>query len=713
MKKYLIFVFLLLFSYGAWNYAYYYDGSIYLENTEDIESFSKAEENKLWIDAGDGYEVFDLKGVNMGLGKPAGFATDGAISEEEYLRWFKEIQELGANTLRVYTKANSDFYEAFYEYNLNNPEPLYLIQGVWVDEYLLNSHRSAFDKEFYQDFLKNSKDVVDAIHGRHKSTSFFEFGSESYKKDISPWVFGYIVGVEWDGFTVAYTNNSLPQYDQYEGDYLYTEDADNFEIFLAMIGDEMISYERKKYGDQRTLAFSNWPTTDPFEYPEDLAIEFDKFSKVDVEKIKTTENFLTGQFASYHVYPYYPEYVNFMDDTVENTYQAYLEDLVNHHEMPVIISEFGVPSSRGMAAYEQNRDLGRDQGKMTEQEQGEALVSMYKEIKAAGSAGAAVFVWHDEWFKRTWNTVPYTDLDVSAYWSNYQTNEQYFGLLSFDPGEEESVVYVDGDKSEWEEDSLVISDEDYQLSMNYDEKFLYFLAEKDNFDYENEKIYLPIDLTPKSGSRYMENYQIDTSDPTDFMIEIDGKENSRVWVQERYNATPIIESKKLNRYFKKYEDPPAKSSSRFEKIDMILHEFDYYEGDEKLPFLEVDFTNNDQYTLSQTYETGKLTHGNANPKAADFNSLGDFYFGQNFVEIKIPWALVNFSDPVEMKIHDDYYENYGVEELKIDHLKIGIGNGSKEIQMSEFPLEELGRNPRYHERLKESYYILQEYWQNH
>ena len=40
------------------------------------------------------------------------------------------------------------------------------------------------------------------------------------------------------------------------------------------------------------------------------------------------------------------------------------------------------------------------------------------------------------------------NLQRTPYWSDYQTNEQYFGLLSFDPGQEESVCYVDGDLSE-------------------------------------------------------------------------------------------------------------------------------------------------------------------------------------------------------------------------------------------------------------------------
>ena len=34
------------------------------------------------------------------------------------------------------------------------------------------------------------------------------------------------------------------------------------------------------------------------------------------------------------------------------------------------------------------------------------------------------------------------------------------------------------------------------------------------------------------------------------------------------------------------------------------------------------------------------------------------------------------------------------------------------IQMAEFPMKKLGRTPEYHERLKESYYILQDFWVN-
>ena len=66
-----------------------------------------------------------------------------------------------------------------------------------------------------------------------------------------------------------------------------------------------------------------------------------------------------------------------------------------------------------------------------------------------------------------------------------------------------------------------------------------------------------------------------------------------------------------------------------------------------------------------------------------------------------------------MMIHDDYYEHYGVEYLHIDEMWVGFSwdeENDARIPMSSFPLEGWDKSVTYHERLKESYYILKEYW---
>lgn len=709
MKKFIIVFACILALLFAGNYLFYYEGiHLNLDPDAPITSRTAVEGKEILLDQGGGLEPFEIRGVDMGAGIPGHFATDYAIDEETYLRWFQLIQEMGANTIRVYTILDDGFYNAFYEYNKDNQDPLYLIHGLWVNDYVQNSHVDAYDDSFYETLLEDSRTLVDVIHGNRKLELGRGLGSGSYRRDISPWVIGYILGVEWEDVTVAYTDHMQQDQAGFEGEYLYTTpEATAFETLLARVGDNIISYESQRYHEQRLLAFSNWPTTDPFDYPQEVANHFRKIAKVDVEHIKCTDQFLSGQFASYHVYPYYPDYLNYMDDLSGytdpsgqvNTYYAYLKTLADHHSMPVIISEFGVPSSRGMAQRDTN--TARSQGRMSETDQGQAIVDCYEDIMDAGCAGSIIFTWQDEWFKRTWNTMHAVDLTKTPYWSDYQTNEQYFGLLAFDPGEERSISYTDGDLEEWDEEDILIEDEDSSLSMKYDEKFIYFLAYQEGFDEGNsgEKLYLPVDITPKSGSNYCEDYDVKFQDKADFLIVIDGTENSRVVVQKRYEVLRAMYLEVTDR-----EDPyasvPEVDTPEFEPIRLILQ-------------TATPLFSDDPNATAETYETGLLTYGNANPLSEEFNSLADFCFSGDYVEIKIPWQLFNFSCPAEMLVHDDYYENYGVEDLAIDHLSAGVGSSSRQderIAMAELPLEGWGSNPTYHERLKASYYMVQEMW---
>lgn len=64
-----------------------------------------------------------------------------------------------------------------------------------------------------------------------------------------------------------------------------------------------------------------------------------------------------------------------------------------------------------------------------------------------------------------------------------------------------------------------------------------------------------------------------------------------------------------------------------------------------------------------------------------------------------------------MTIHDDYYKNYGIEDMKINKIYAGIGTKSDNlIHLDSFTLKAWGTKITYHERLKQSYYILKEYW---
>lgn len=720
MKNYIITVVVIIMTLLALEYAYFYLGiHIDFGGEEPVEYFMKTKGKEIYK-IENGKEVpFEIRGVNMGSGEPGEWSTNFAIDKKTYIRWFSNIQEMGANTLRIYTIQNDTFYEAFYEYNKDRKTPLYLIHGVWVNDYVQNSRLDAYSHEFYDTFKEDCKIMIDVIHGERKLNlgRVASAGHGSYKKDISPWVIGYILGVEWEDLTVAYTDDlydGIDGYTEFYGKYMYTvEGASPFEVMLARVGDAVLDYETDRYGEQRLIAFSNWPTTDPFKYPENVEYFFMKSAFVDVENIKTTDLVKTGHYASYHVYPYYPDYLQFVEDWSQfglqskeafideqgrlNTYKAYLTMLTNHHTIPVVITEFGVSTGRGMAQKDHN--TGRNQGNTAEHEQGQALVECWEDIKASGCNGGCIFTWQDEWFKRTWNTMYAIDLKRTPYWSDYQTNEQYFGLLSFDPGQKKSVCYVDGDVSEWTEKDIVV-DGSARLSVKYDEKFIYFLVQKNGFNFAKDTLIIPLDITPKSGSNYSENYNLQFDRDVDFLIVINGMENSRILVQERYEALRSTYSQNvddIDTYIT--GNFPDKNSPKFVPVDMILQ-------------TATALMYNDNTAKAEVYETGKLLYGNANPEKKNFNSLADFNVNGEYVEIKLPWQLLNFADPSRMNIHDDYYngENYGVSHIHVDRIYAGVENGEKRTVLHPIKLKGWGNKVTYHERLKSSYYIIQNLW---
>lgn len=147
------------------------------------------------------------------------------------------------------------------------------------------------------------------------------------------------------------------------------------------------------------------------------------------------------------VYPYYPEFLNHQPEYLEpdsngniNPYRAYLKELRGEYSVPVVVAEYGVPSSRGSA---HTAVSGFDQGGITEEEQGEAIVSMMRSIAGEKYAGSLIFSWQDEWFKQTWNTVKYSPENADARTPNVQSAEQSYGLLAMEAGEE-TLCLIDG-----------------------------------------------------------------------------------------------------------------------------------------------------------------------------------------------------------------------------------------------------------------------------
>lgn len=673
----------------------------------------------------DEWKEIKLKGINMGMGKPGVFPGEAGIDEKTYYRWLTQIGEMGANSLRVYTLHPPDFYNALKRYNDERETPIYLFHGVWIDEGPLDEKLDAFDTAITKEFQSEMEKIVDVIHGNAdiKQQAGHSYGK--YNADVSAYVIGWILGIEWNPKMVKKTNEIHAGLGDYNGKYVKTIEAAPFEHWLAAQFDYITRFEMKEYKWIRPLSFINWVTTDILKHPAEPNKDEDLVG-IDPNVIHLKEELQTaGQFASYHVYPYYPDflnfeekYLNFVDHRGEkNNYAGYLKDLHEVHNIPILIAEFGVPSSRGLT---HENPFGWNQGHHTEEAQGKIIKRLYEDILEEDMLGGLVFTWQDEWFKKTWNTMDYDDPERRPFWSNAQTNEQQYGLLSFD----RNKIKIDGDKKDWKGSKPIYTGDNKSLDklfMDHDERYLYFRLDvhkevNQNLFAESFPMIL-LDVIPNQGNHQIntvENLQIENG--VDFIINLNGYDTSSVLIDSYYDLFTYQYAYYFN-LIEADENLPTNNSGKFQAINLALNQ-------------EIRIPSTNEIIPFSYYETGKLKHGNGNPKAKDYNSLADYFVNEadGIIEVRIPWLLLGMKDPSQREIMANIYgENPEGSEV-IKGINVGvISVKEKQDAAGQFELidalpkikdNKMGSmqlykwktwdEPLYEERLKESYQIVKE-----
>ncbi len=392
------------------------------------------------------YRPVFVKGINLGAALPGHYPAEFPATDQDYLRWFRQMTRAGFNVVRVYTVFPPAFYSALATYNLQNRNrPLYLLQGIWVP---VPEQEDYLDPDFSRRIQLEIERAVNAVYG----------GGE-YFSDVSSVTLGFLFGREWEPEGVRTTQEMHPDLTSYQGFFVSLPYGTPMEVWLARMLDYLQTYEVVRYHGLHPVAFVNWLPLDPL-YHNTEWIESDRVREydndlwtLDPSHFSRTARNPAGLFAAYHVYPYYPDFVNleYLQDTSRfgpDNYAGYLRAL---HEatdgLPLVVAEFGVPSSRGIAHF---NPLGLHQGGHTEEQQGRLDARLFQVIYDEGLAGGILFAWMDEWFKRNWLVMDFENpLSRNPLWHNVYDPEQTYGLVGFDPRD----LTVDGQPEDWPEEA--------------------------------------------------------------------------------------------------------------------------------------------------------------------------------------------------------------------------------------------------------------------
>ena len=704
IRKYLLIAFVLLLLLGFLCIIAYREYNTRRMNAkadflmvDGIAKFVSTENNEIKVFIGDNFEVIPLRGVRITSFYPGYEINHTGISKKRVLNWLDSIRDLGANVILIPYIQPVGFYDALYEYNLLNENPIYLIHEISLNTKLIGESYDAFDDDFYKSLEEEVKSTIDVVHGsaillsnaRHKGL---------YIKDVSKFNLGYIIGANTIPELVSLTNAKYPEITDYDGPYYDIANGTAFEVFITKILNYAKNYEMNNHKQNSIYSYLTSIETDPFAYENETNLT--KNANIDLNKIKSSSDDLFVSIVAQPNDPDFMDFENMVEYSNGNFYEGYLKKVVSYYDNPVVVSEIGMSSARGKSKI--NVREGYDRGNYEENEQGEILVELIQIIEDAGAKGVFVDSFQDNWGRiSSFNLKRIISKETSVYWYDTQASDEAFGLVAYEYADKTKRVKIDGVIDEWENKDEIIKNEFTGLKVSADTSYLYLLIYKKDFNFNDDSIYIGIDTIPKIGSKHDDDTLIKMSVDADFIVELTGYNTSRIVTHERYNVFSY--QYKYNDYIvDKQAIMPSENENNFSAI-YLLNRKQFF----------IKKTNDVESTIY--YETGKLVHGTTDIDAPEHNSLADFNKTDDYVELRIPWTILNFKDPIRKKALGDFYLSGINKEITVDDINFSLTYVSDEgIYVSEpgkYNIPDL-RNLKYEERLKESYYMLKSYWGN-
>lgn len=597
-----------------------------------------------------------VKGVNIGTALPGHYFTWFPADRDVYRGWLEDTAALNANVIRLYTLLDPLFYREFLDYNLAAPpeERIWLLQEIWPEEEVPGD--DYFDGPYMDEYKEEIRNVVDALHGAAEIPGRRGRAYGNYSADVSPYVLGILIGRELEPHEVLMTDELNRDQNVFDGRYVQAKPGSSAtEVWLALMCDYTLEYATENYGWQYPVSFVSWPTLDPLDHPsewEPLTEPYNDMAEVNPAHLQQGTENLAGLFGSYHIYPNYPDFMNnepsydnYHDGEGILRYGAYLRDFMAvHPPYPVLVAEFGMATGLTTAHIHPH---GLHHGGVDEQQQGEMTVRMMDAIIEEGYAGGVIFALMDEWVKKTWSTEPYMiPYERNVFWHNALCPEQNYGLIAMEPAkvpfQEDAFVY--------KQDAVSESFSLTALHVDHNEAFLFLgieISGAASADAEAaaslpdlpEGVGLLLGIStlgPERGNKVLPLQGEDLPHGLEFIILLTGNEaDGLLFVTAPYNRAEL-------RFASPHNMPTGQSEEQiWETIRPVVNRERISEDGTVFPELRTN--------------QSILPRGNFYTDAPDYDSLAIFYVNAaaNRIELRLPWALLNFSDPSTRMVIDD------------------------------------------------------------
>jgi hypothetical protein len=282
---------------------------------------------------------------------------------------------------------------------------------------------------------------------------------------------------------------------------------------------------------------------------------------------------------------------------------------------------------------------------------------MTQEIAAAGMAGGIVFAWIDEWFKKNWLVMDFAiPLERNRLWLNRLDAEQAYGMIAMEPAEILPGNTLGERLAAWRQRPAIYEAPDgVRLRGAADEAHLWLLVEGGRAASAAE-LMIGFDLTDRELGSFRWPGGVGERLPVgiDFVLTHDAAgarllaapgynpfrlndvprgRTGRQVVQRIENAPPGFFTGRTASSHNRPLVPRGSEDGVFEALRLVVN----------VPRVGRDSTD----FAGMGYDRGILREG----PAPDGN--WELHAGENVFEVRIPWALLNVSDPSQRRVLRD------------------------------------------------------------